>query len=231
MREPELTILVVTQAEPCVMPLLWQLKAAAVYLEAEFVAAADGEAARDALLPLAREPAQLGLVRSQGYLESVLDAALGFCRGRYVLRLDDDEALPGDALRWLRSGAFRAAPSWKFPRVHLWQDSSHALATPHLWPDFQTRLSLRAQAGGRQAIHAGSPFGGGAEAPCVIEHHKFLVRSLEARRAIVRRYDGVQPGAGSSFRAFSCPEDFYSPAELAAARRLWSGGQLLEEAG
>lgn len=81
-------------------------------------------------------------------------------------------------------------------------------------------------AGDRGAIHAGSPYGGGHEAPVAIEHWKFIVRTLAERRAIIERYDRVQEGAGSRFRAFSCPEDFYGPEVIASSTMSWDGRDL-----
>ena len=38
-------------------------------------------------------------------------------------------------------------------------------------------------------------------------HHKFRVKSIEERRAIVERYDNIAAGAGTAFKAFSVPEE------------------------
>jgi hypothetical protein len=88
------------------------------------------------------------------------------------------------------------------------------LKTPQLWPDAQTRLSIRAKAGGRDVIHSGSPHGGGEMAPVLIEHHVFLVRSREEREAKVARYDAIAQGAGTSFLPFIVPERAYAGQSL-----------------
>lgn len=203
-----LSILVVTKGEPhaveFIRRLYWEDCGAVM---AELVIVADGDAAADYLgsMEFVRPP----VVHSQGFIESVLDEALTFCSGDYILRLDDDERCSPAMVRWLAAREYEKADHWKFPRANLWPTADLVAITPQLWPDRQTRLSVKAKAGGRTTIHAGSPFGGGEEAPCVIEHHKFLVKSLGERRAIVQRYDSISPGMGTQFLAFSCPEDAY----------------------
>jgi hypothetical protein len=127
-------------------------------------------------------------------------------------------------------GAYQTTSLWKFPRVHLWGDVQHALVTPALYPDQQQRLSLKELAGGRHEIHSGSPYGSGEWAPCSVEHHKFLVRSLHDRRSIIQRYDGIRRGAGSQFKEWQTPEDVYSPAELATKVVEWDGETLTRRA-
>lgn len=203
----DLSILCVTRAEPHALSFLRAMRSVAFATGAELVVAADGV---DATLVLQSEfGGRVVTVKSKGYIESVLDEAVGACATDYVLRLDDDEKCSPAMVKWIAAGSYRVADHWKFPRANLWPTADQVAMTPHLWPDVQTRLSVRAKAGGRGVIHAGSPFGGGTEAPCVIEHHKFLVKTLEERRAIVRRYDAIQRGAGSHFLPFSCPEDAY----------------------
>ena len=202
-----LSILCVTRAEPHAIRFLREMTALGAQINAEVVFAADGAEAMRALWDEINW--RVYAVKSRGYIESVLDEAVGFCRGDYILRLDDDERCSPAMVRWLEARSYVAADHWKFPRANLWPTAEHVALTPQLWPDHQTRLSVRAKAGGRSTIHAGSPFGGGEEAPCVIEHHKFLVKPLEERRAIVARYDRIAANMGTAFLAFSCPEDAY----------------------
>lgn len=228
----DLSILCVTKMEAHTMPFLIEMSEIARVLDAELVIAADGSEAVDRLLAANERLGAMALceVKSNGDIGSVLDTALKVCRGPFVLRLDDDERCSLAMASWLATYAYRISDHWKFPRANLWGDERHYLRTPQLWPDHQTRLSVKHKAGDRKAVHAGSPYGGGTLAPCVIEHHKFLVRSLEARREIVRRYDSIQAGAGTNFRAFSCPEDFYSAEELANSVATWDGDKVMEEA-
>lgn len=208
-----LSIVCVTKAEPYALPFLEHLSLVASKTNAQLVIAADGPDAVKPLLDMTwmRYPL-IASVTSKGYIESVLDQALSYCDGQYVLRLDDDERCSDAMVAWLVDGGYTADDHWKFPRAHLWGDERHVLMHPQLWPDHQTRLSVRIKAGQRKSIHCGSPFGGGAEAPVLIEHHKFIVKTVEERRAIVARYDRIAPGAGSGMLVFSVPEDVPSVA-------------------
>lgn len=146
-------------------------------------------------------------VRSDGYIESVLDEAIAQCSGEYVLRLDDDECVSVEMARWLEDRSYRADDHWAFPRMHLWPDGRHYITNPPLWPDLQTRLSVQAKAGGRTVIHAGSPYGTGQVAEVAIEHHKFLVRDRAEREALLAEYEAIMPGA-NAWAPFSVPEMF-----------------------
>lgn len=181
-----LSLLVVTEHGPHAAPFLDRLAGIAAELGAEFVEH-DGRGAR--------------------CLEDVLDDAIAACSDGWILRLDDDELPSPEMLDWLRAGRFIAGRHWAFPRMHLWPDEHSFITTAPLWPDVQTRLSMKELAGGRSVIHQGSPFGTGKVAPVAIEHHKFIVRPLEERRALVDRYDAIDAGAGSRFAAFSLPEE------------------------
>ena len=207
-----LTILCVTRAEPYAEPFLSDLRAAATRLHAEFVVGADGQ---DAVEKLKGADAHVVPLRSKGYIESVLDEAIAACTGEYILRLDDDERISSCMLYWLEKLQYQEAPHWKFPRVHLWGDRARFIVNPPLWPDHQTRLSLKQYSGGRRMVHAGSPHGGGALAPVVIEHHKFLVKSYDERAAIAARYDKVQMGFGTGgMTPFNLPEVTWGPSQM-----------------
>lgn len=212
-RKPgDLSILCVTKVEPFAAPFLREMASLSHQLDADLIVGVDGDwRTIDRLFALKLDGRHnLAVpVASQGYIESVHDSLLPYCRTKYVLRLDDDERASPTMVRWLANGEYLAESHWKFPRAHLWINDQRYIVNSPLWPDHQTRLSLRELAGGRNAIHCGSPHGGGAEAPCCIEHHKFLIKSKEERLAIVRRYDSISPGAGSCMLAFSVPEDHY----------------------
>lgn len=207
----QLSILCVSKGEPSTLPLLWGLESVASKLHAELLLVADGQLAYDRLTSTFRHSRLLinpGIrrVHSLGYIESVLDEAVTFTTGTYVLRIDDDESISPPMIDWLQSGVYTSEPNWKFSRAHLCLDTDHYITNPPLWPDHQTRLSLRSLSGGRSSVHSGSPHGGGVLAPAVINHHKFLVKSLQDRMAILSRYERLQTGAGSNFRIFSVPE-------------------------
>jgi hypothetical protein len=193
-----LSILCVTQAAPAVRPLLADMAHVATLLGAEFVLLADGQIAQ---FELREYPVKLVAVKSQGYVESVLDYGVSQCSGKYILRLDDDERCSMAMIDWLQRREYEAETHWKFPRMHLWGNANTVLITEQLFPDHQTRLSIKEKSGGRHFPHAMSPFGGGELAPVCIEHHKFLVRSrAERERTAAKWHQG-------DMKAFSLPED------------------------
>lgn len=202
---PDLSLLCVTRASPATIPFVRALVENARMLGAEVCIIADGDDSATLLrvnnIPVA------GTVYSKGYIESVLDNCVAMTTRDYVFRIDDDEALPGSALHWLASGLYRDEPHWKFCRAHLTIDNpAQYYAQPPLWPDHQTRLSTRALSLGRTTIHCGSPHGGGALAPVLIEHHKFRIKTREERIEIVNRYNRIERNAGTNFAPFSVPE-------------------------
>lgn len=215
---PDLSILCVTRAEPCVLPLLRQLAGDSRSIGAEFTLVADGREAETRLYRYQSRtkfyPDRIFETETKGYIESVLDACINLTTGRYVFRIDDDESIPPPLVEWLRAGAYKESDHWKFNRAHLIREVDTetgieeitVLTTPPLWPDHQTRFSTRDKSFGRTHIHCGSPHGGGDLCPYPIIHHKFVIKSREEREEIVKRYESVQPGAGSGFRHFSVPE-------------------------
>ena len=207
-----LSILTVTKAEPFACRFLRRMSRLAEAADAEFVIAGDGAAARLQLRHWGfTEDAIVVSVESAGFLESVLEAAVRCCSGKYILRLDDDEAASEAMERWVCGHQFTEETHWKFPRMHLWGGTSQVLLNGPLWPDHQTRLSIRKKAGGRHTVHAGSPFGGGVLAPVAIEHHKFLVKTAAERLAIAQRYDRIHAGYGTGgFLPFNLPEEAFS---------------------
>lgn len=183
----DLTILCVTNYGAHSAPFLSALDGIAEFLGAEYVEH-DGSYAR--------------------CLEHVLDDAVAACPDGYILRLDDDELPTDEMIGWLAAGRYQQHDHWAFPRLNLYPDAGTYIRTEPLFPDLQTRLSVKAKSGGRAQVHEGSPFGTGEIAPVAIEHHKFIVRPLQERRALLERYERVWDGAGSGhFAAFSVPED------------------------
>lgn len=139
-------------------------------------------------------------------VENILDDAIVTLDDGYVLRLDDDELASDSMGDWLASGHWIEFDHWAFPRANLYPDETSFIASEPLWPDLQTRLSVKGKAGGRAGVHAGSPHGTGRIAPCVLEHHKLLARSYEDRLRIANGYETL--GAAPYYRVFSLPEDF-----------------------
>lgn len=210
----DLTILCVTKAEDYSKPFLRHFQDVAKTLGASYVFVLDSKE-RSGFISAERcdgiEGKWIGL-KSDGYIESILEDAVAECESRYIFRIDDDEMFSPSLIEWLKAGAYRTHDHWKFPRVHLWGDTEHFINAAPLYPDHQTRLSTKEKSGGRHTVHAGSPFGGGELCTHPIEHHKFLVKSREERMAIANRYDAIAPGAGSGgMLAFNDPEAYYAP--------------------
>lgn len=225
----DLSILCVTKAEGRgICNLLGQLAFAASELGAEFSIGADGSDAMATICrtgPLWGHDFRLFAVQSKGYVESALDDAIAHTDRHYVLRIDDDESISPAMLGWLKAGAYRTAEHWQFSRQHMWdlcwgpyRDGDGCLMTPHLWPDYQTRLSVRDKAGGRAGVHAPSPHGGGEIAPVSIVHWKYVVRTREDRRRIAQTYDAYSPGYGTgNMKPFSLPEEAYETMRVVEA--------------
>jgi hypothetical protein len=213
----KLSVLCISKGENFAMPFLAWMEDLAKICGAEFVIAADGDASYLAIKTYIK-PDKLVKVHSKGYLESVLEEAVFACRGKYVLRLDDDERASQAMLLWLWNEEYTTHDHWQFPRMHMWPDDKSVILTPQLFPDYQTRLSIKEKSGGRHFIHDGSPFGGGEIAPVAIEHHKFIAKTYTERKAVAANYDSFRPGYGTGgMTAFSLPEDVYSTADIVAA--------------
>jgi hypothetical protein len=213
----DLTLVVVSKLQPYSIRFLLSMQAVSRYLGCEFLVAADGD---DALFRANEQlqHARLVPVHSRGYLESVHDEAISAVMTPYVLRLDDDEKASPAMVDWLMDRAYRACDHWKFPRANLWTPTAYISSAP-LWPDHQTRLSVKKKALGRTAIHAGSPHGGGRPAPVAIEHYKFVVKSRAERLQIAHQYDKVLTGGGTGgMKVFNLPEDVYTEIPLEAWR-------------
>jgi len=211
-----LSILTITKAEPHVGFFLRQMQQLAIAANAEFVIAGDGT---DAINKLKRggfgDENVLVSVRSNGTLESVLDSAVRCCSGKYILRIDDDECVSPEMFRWVVNQNFTESDHWKFCRAHLWHVPSLYITNAPLWPDHQTRLSIRKKSGGRPILHSSSPFGGGKLAPVLLEHWKFIVKSRVERQIIATQNDKFGPGYGTGgMLAFNVPEAVYSSMQL-----------------
>jgi hypothetical protein len=183
----QLSILCVTRGQLSAEPFLRAMNDLSVLVEAEFVTVID--------------PPDDPLPGSKGYIESVLEDAISQCSGRYILRLDDDERCSPAMVEWVWTGRYLEHPHWSFPRMHMFPDAESVMLAPQLWPDHQTRLSLKEMSGGRHHLHAPSPFGMGEYAPVAIEHHKFLVRTRAQREETARLWHS------GGMTAFSLPED------------------------
>ncbi len=209
-----LSIVCVTNGEPHALEFAKHFRDMADKLGAELVLGLDGAKAQASEL---RTLADVTVnVNGTGILESVLDEVLERASGKYILRLDDDEKVSPALFTWLRGSKYLSGNHFAFPRPYLWGDTAHMLAD--LYPDLQTRLSVKAKAGGRDAIHCGSPYGTGVIVPFAIEHHKFLVKSFDERKQIADRYEQERTGAGWSaeYGRYNLPEMFVRNMQIVA---------------
>lgn len=192
----DLSILCVSKAERHAWPFLRQMEKLAKRLRAEFVIVADGAEAYHDLQPFPANLVQWAKGKGPS-LEGILDQAVSLCTGKFVLRLDDDEACSQAMQTWLFKGEWKDIDHWSFPRVHFWGNAQSVIKTPELYPDLQTRLSIKKKSGGRTILHSGSPFGFGETAPVALEHYKFLVKTFPERKVIAERYEHAHPGFGT----------------------------------
>lgn len=186
-----LSILCVSDMKPRALPFIEELRAVADELGAEFVLVRDGVD-----------------VHSQGYLESVLEEAIARTHGDYILRVDDDEKISPAMKRWLATKEYEMHQHWSFSRVHFWRDPHTVILAKYYFPDIQTRLSTRAMSGGRNEIHAGSPWGAGRIAPVALEHWVYLVKTYEERIETAKKYMSIKFGAdGGAVRASAIEDE------------------------
>jgi len=206
-----ITVLCVTQAALRIRPFLQEIADLAFTLGGQMVFGAHGEQARE-FLGNHWEHANAHDVMvpvEGGYLEQMLPTVLEACKGDYVLRLDDDERCSPEMVAWLVSGAWTVQDSWFFSRYHLWPDVDHVITSSPFFPDFQQRLTTREKAGRGTKIHAGSKWPA-YRAPVYMEHHNFLVKTKEERRAMTAKYHTILTGVTTTPEQVNivAPEDW-----------------------
>lgn len=203
----DLSIVCVTRALPYARPFLEDLAKFAEVLEAQLVFGVHG--GDETTTRIDSLWARCEKVHVQGeFLEQMLDPVIDACRTSYILRVDDDERCSAPLQKWLLEGRYRRRENWHFPRVHLWPDVNHAIATWPFYPDFQCRLSTKEKAKRPAVLHA-APTHASYSAGVPIEHHCFLAKSYEERRLIELKYrtltTGTYPPEGVRYPVF--PED------------------------
>jgi hypothetical protein len=207
-----LTIVSVTKGEMHAWKYLNTMGKAAHELGADFIVAMDGFFASPYL-----KYGRPVYVKSEGYIESVLDEVMQKVNTDYVLRLDDDECLSVSLLEWLATGEYNQQDIWSFPRAHMWTQT-HFINEAPLFPDQQTRLTKKEYALGwvSNTIHHGCPHGIGKTAPYVIVHDKFLVKDYAQRKALAEHYETIKTGGGLgvNYKPFGLPEDVFEKAHL-----------------
>lgn len=209
-----LSILAFTKGDAFAARFLSQFRALANDLSSEFVIAGDGTRG----MALAQQYADRAIpVETIGIQESHIAIVAGECRGDWILKLDDDESLSPAMRDWLQAREWERGEEkgFGFPYAWLWGDARHFITTPPFWTDAHVRLLKKeiAQTWGT-GMHAGNPMTA-RTIPVAHLHHKFLVKSLDERKEVARRYDALLDGAGTGehFGKFTLPEIF--------CKRLW----------
>lgn len=187
----KISIACVSDVADSVRPFLLDFKIHAEVLGAEFILGVHGDRA----LQFACEH-KIRFVRVEGqYFEELIDPVIEACTGDYVLRVDDDERLSTGMLAWLLSGDWWRRDSWFFSRRHLWPNERYCLAKQPYFPDFQARLSVRRQARRPVKIHAAHAYPAyRAPALAFLDHHVFLIRTREERKAVTAKYETIRTG-------------------------------------
>lgn len=196
-----LSLVCVTQAKSYALSFLRELAALSLRLNAEFVVG---------LHECETPPVSALFVPVHGeFMEQMLDPVFAATSGRYILRLDDDERCSPAMIEWLVEEWYLEHECWGFPRVHLWPDTHSSIAS--IFPDSQFRLAVREKSSRAAVLHVGPPWPQHI-ARVLIEHHNFLVKTKEERRAIGANYARIQ---GRAYDGMAYPEDAHE------SLRLW----------
>jgi hypothetical protein len=153
-------------------------------------------------------------------IEQIMPSIVEKCTGKWVIRLDDDEAPSSSLASWLANAAMCGEASViAFPRRTLRLDSAqvqYARTMPGIVNhDYQYRCFMLSRVKIDTDVHTpGIRFSESevmyAPHDCCIYHFDWIVRSPQQRKAKLERYDKLQSGAGEVFKYQYLPEDFHS---------------------
>lgn len=142
---------------------------------------------------------QIHFLRTKGYIESVLGKMAALCRGKWILRIDDDETLEG---QWdpaeirARLAAADATHAW-VPRRWLSGAGDAFIASAPWFPDLQLRLvrNLPEIVKCPIAIHEPLEVIGNSItlADGWIDHHVLVIADRQEREAKCREYQRLRP--------------------------------------
>jgi len=202
-----LTLLTVSRCEPYTQRFFTHFRAVADILGVPWVLACDR--CEPPQYPAADRTTT---VSCKTTIEDVLASVHQACDTPWVLRLDDDETLTAGSIEWLAKWLRAAEPAGvngiAMARANLWESERTRLNEDGLWPDLQIRL-VRREHETRTVLHEGL----GAEliSPCVILHHKFLVKNYDERVEVAKRYEATWEGAGlgEHYVRFTLPERLF----------------------
>lgn len=222
-----LSILVFTEGLDFAARFLADFRDLARTLGAEYVIAGDHARGYNMARLYADVPLQ---VETRGLQEHKIAEAAIQCRGDWVLKLDDDETC-SQAMRTFLAGYDwqTAGPqAYSFPYAWLWGDEAHFITSPPFWVDPHARLMRKPlMLDWPTGVHQNNPHSGPI-IPASLCHHKFLVKGIEARREVARRYDGFMAGAGTGqhYGKFTLPEVY---CDGLTVREVGDGQALLNE--
>jgi hypothetical protein len=181
-----MSIVTVTTGEPRAEAFLLHMRHLADDLGAEFVIGYDTRYGSGGM-ELAHKYSDLTvIIKSKGYIESVLQDVIDAATGTWILRLDDDEMTTPAMWKWLKDKKYETGEtqSWGFAEATLWPTTMTFISSYPFWPDVHPRLQTWKYAKWGRAPHSGPTHGPGLVAPVAIAHHKLLIKSIEERRRI-----------------------------------------------
>ena len=190
-RSKHMSIVTVTDAQPRTEAFLLHMRELADDLGAELVIGYDTRKGV-ANMMRAHEYSDLTvIVKSDGYLESILQDVIDSATGTWILRLDDDEMVTPAMWQWLKDRKYQDGESqiWSFPEATLWPTTMSFISSYPFWPDSHPRLQTWRFAIWDKTPHGGAKHGPGLVAPVAIAHHKLLIKTIEERRAIWEHRD------------------------------------------
>jgi len=197
-----LSVLCATRAEACVRPFLAEMRPLAQACGGRFQVVLDRSESYERWTTLGLKGDCLvssdGMYLAQDGVHQAMQEMVNECRSDYVLILDDDERCTPALVEWLKTGRYEDADFWYIARAWLYRDTKHYITSAKHWPNPALRIGRSQLVRVPTQIHAGWMDGSGQRsiAPYPLEHHKFLIRSLEERKATVERYEAIREGAG-----------------------------------
>ncbi len=206
-----LSIVTVTTAQPRTEAFLSHMRDLSDDLGAELVIGYDTLYGLSGMELAQKYADMMCVVKSKGYLESVLQDVIDSAGGIWILRLDDDEMVTPAMWKWLKDKEYESGKSqiWSFPEATLFPSTMSFISDFPFWPDVHPRLQTWRYAQWARTPHGGAKHGPGVIAPVAIAHHKLLVKTIEERRAIWERRDKGK-ARDIVHASMSVPEDNYN---------------------
>ena len=205
-----LSLVTVTTAQPRAEAFLSHMRDLSDDIGAEFVVGYDTLYGIGGMEMAQKYADMMCIVKSKGYLESVLQDVIDAAGGIWILRLDDDEMVTPAMWKWLKDKEYESGKSqiWSFPEATLFPSTMSFISSTPFWPDIHPRLQTWRYAQWDRNPHGGAKHGPGVTAPVAIAHHKLLVKTIGERRAIWEQRDKGK-ARDEIHASMSVPEDNY----------------------